>query len=130
MMGFNLEAAKARSIAVEPHGAPVTINLDELLKTPPEKRAKWVKETADQTITGDAATALKAAKTTDDLVAALDRKLAKNATPNIVPANAMVLQPSDERRRSGSHYTPRSLTEPSVRKALEPILRRIGFQPV
>ena len=36
----------------------------------------------------------------------------------------MVLQPSDERRRSGSHYTPRSLTEPIVRKTLEPVLEQ------
>ena len=33
------------------------------------------------------------------------------------------------RGRSGSHYTPRILTEPIVRKALEPVLRRLGFQP-
>lgn len=36
------------------------------------------------------------------------------------------LQPTDERRRSGSHYTPRSLTEPIVRHALEPAFERIG----
>ena len=44
------------------------------------------------------------------------------ATPDLVPAGAMVLQPSEERRRSGSHYTPRSLTEPIVRTTLEPVL--------
>ena len=37
----------------------------------------------------------------------------------------MVLQPSEERRRSGSHYTPRELTEPIVRRTLEPILARM-----
>jgi N-6 DNA Methylase len=37
----------------------------------------------------------------------------------------MVLQPSKERRRSGSHYTPRTLTEPIVRTTLEPILARL-----
>ncbi|MFN9235036.1 MAG: DNA methyltransferase, partial [Planctomyces sp.] len=42
-----------------------------------------------------------------------------------VPKGAIVLQPSDERRRSGSHYTPRSLTEPIVRTTLEPILRQL-----
>jgi hypothetical protein len=41
----------------------------------------------------------------------------------------MILQPSEERRRSGSHYTPRTLTEPIVRKALEPILKRVGENP-
>ncbi len=37
----------------------------------------------------------------------------------------MVLQPSEARRRSGSHYTPRELTEPIVRTTLEPILARL-----
>ena len=43
------------------------------------------------------------------------------ATTMVQPPGGMVLQPSDERRRSGSHYTPRSLTGPIVRKALEPV---------
>ena len=47
------------------------------------------------------------------------------ATPDLVPTGAMVLQPSEERRRSGSHYTPRALTEPIVRTTLEPILARL-----
>ena len=36
------------------------------------------------------------------------------------------MQPTDERRRTGSHYTPRSLTEPIVQHALEPAFERIG----
>src|SRR5262249_40584297 len=60
---------------------------------------------------------------------ALDRKVAREVTPNIVAAQSMILQPSDERRRSGSHYTPRSLTGPIVRKALEPVLKRLGERP-
>ena len=48
-----------------------------------------------------------------------------DATPDLVPQGAMVLQPSEERRRSGSHYTPRELTEPIVRTTLEPILGRL-----
>ena len=41
----------------------------------------------------------------------------------------MVLQPSDERRRSGSHYTPRILTEPIVETTFRPILERLGQNP-
>ena len=41
----------------------------------------------------------------------------------------MVLQPSDERRRSGSHYTPRTLTEPIVATTFRPILERLGPNP-
>ena len=60
--------------------------------------------------------------------AALDSVIDRNATPDLVPAGAMVLQPSEERRKSGSHYTPRELTEPIVRIALEPILDRLATE--
>ena len=40
-----------------------------------------------------------------------------------------MLQPTDERRRTGSHYTPRSLTEPIVSEALRPVLERLGATP-
>jgi len=132
MMGFNLEVAHGRSIAIKPtkpHGAPTTINLEELLDAKPADRAKWLKEKSDRGVTGTAATALKDAKTPEDVVAALEKKVARDATPNIVPPGAMILQPSDERRRSGSHYTPRTLTEPIVETTFRLILERLGPKP-
>lgn len=132
MMGFELEVAKGRSIAVKPtksHGAPTTINLEVLLAAKPGDRAKWLTERTDQKLTGQAAEAVKKATTVEELLAALERKIADNVTPNAVPKGAMIFQPSDERRRSGSHYTPRSLTEPIVRKTLEPILKNLGDKP-
>src|SRR5271157_3628321 len=132
MMGFNLEVAQGRSIAIKPtkpHGAPTTINLEELLATKPADRAKWLKEKSDQAVTGQAAAALKEAATPGDAVVALERKVSFAATPRVVPAGAMVLQPSDERRRSGSHYTPRTLTEPIVVTTFRPILERLGPNP-
>ena len=65
------------------------------------------------------------AATLEDLHAALLPVIDRAATPDLVPQGAMVLQPSEERRRSGSHYTPRALTEPIVRTTLEPILARL-----
>src|SRR5271166_6474013 len=130
MMGFNLEVAQGRSIAIKPtkpHEAPTTINLKELRAAKPADRAKWLKEKTDLAVTGQAAAALKESATPEDAVAALERKVAKLATPRIVPAGAMVLQPSDERRRSGSHYTPRTLTEPIVETTFRPILERLGL---
>lgn len=132
MMGFGLEVAQGRSIAVKPkksHGAPTTINLERLLATKPAERNKWLKANTDQELAGQSATALKDAATVDDLLAALDRRIAKNVTANVVTKGTMVFQPSDERRRSGSHYTPRSLTEPIVRTTLRPILEQLGKQP-
>ncbi|MBA2116684.1 DNA methyltransferase [Bremerella alba] len=128
VMGFNLEVARGKSIAIKPvktHGAPATINLEELLATKGKDRAKWLKEQSDQALGKDATKLLKDAETVEDLLKALDKKIQKKVTPRIVPEGAIVLQPSDERRRSGSHYTPRSLTEPIVRTTLEPILNQL-----
>ncbi|MDB5310766.1 MAG: type restriction-modification system methyltransferase subunit [Gemmataceae bacterium] len=132
IMGYRLEKATGRSIALKPkkaHGAPVTVDLDALLTTKAAERGKWLDKNADQKIEGKVLAALKTGDSVEGLVAALERRVARALTPNIVPPGGMVLQPSNERRRSGSHYTPRSLTGPIVRKALEPVLGQLGENP-
>jgi hypothetical protein len=128
MMGFRLKTATGRSVAIRPqkkHGAPTTVDLEEALAQPPGKRAKWIADRADRKLTAKVANPVAAAITLDDLHAALGKVIDNAATPDVVPKGAMVLQPSEERRRSGSHYTPRALTEPIVRTTLEPILARL-----
>ena len=128
MMGFRLETATGRSAAVRAakrHGAPTTVDLEALLAEPAGSRAKWLQERTDRKLTDRVKRAAQAAETLEQLHAALDPVLDPHATPDLVPEGAMVLQPSEERRRSGSHYTPRELTEPIVRIALEPILARL-----
>jgi N-6 DNA Methylase len=132
MMGFELHVAKGPSIALKPkkrNGAPITINLVEALAVAGSKRNDWLSKEADQKLTGQAECALKEATSVDDVMVALDKRIAKNVTPTIVPAEAMIFQPSAERRRSGSHYTPRSLTQPIVEAALAPVLKNIGENP-
>lgn len=132
MMGFTLQVAPGRGIAIKPkkaHGAPFVLNLDDVLGTKPADRAKFLKEQTEQELNAEGNANLKAAGTVEALAAALAPKIATHATPQIVPRGAMVLQPSDARRRSGSHYTPRSLTEPIVKKALEPVWVRLGALP-
>ena len=128
MMGFRLETARGLSAAVKvakQHGAPATIDLEMLLEVPSGKRRKWFRDRTDRNITDSVHKTIRKASTIEDLHAALETILDKNATPDIVSKGAMVLQPSEERRRSGSHYTPRPLTEPIVRKTLEPILAKL-----
>ena len=128
IMGFRLETARGRSVAIKPAkklGAPDTVDLDALLAQPKRKRPRWLQDRANRNITPAVAKGLRAAETVDDVHAALERVLDKNATPDLVPSGAMVLQPNEERRRSGSHYTPRELTEPIVRHTLAPILDRL-----
>lgn len=132
MIGFILETATGTSIALKPaksKGAPAFLNLDELLACAAGKRAEYLQKATDHKLTGKAASALREAATHDDLLAALDRKIARAASPDKVPPGSLILQPTDERRRSGSHYTPRALTAPIVRKTLEPILARLGEKP-
>ena len=128
IMGFRMEVATGRSVAVKPAkklGAPSTVDLDTLLAQPKGNRAKWLQPRIDRNLTDTVAKGLRAAETVEDLHAALDRVLDKDATPDLVPAGALVLQPNQERRRSGSHYTPRELTGPIVRHTLAPILERL-----
>lgn len=129
MMGFRMTVAAGASIALKPKkkgGAPIGLDLDAVLAEKPADRAKYIEAAADIGLTANHKKTLKDADTHDAIVAALDSRVAHAATPRIVPKGAMLLQPSDERRRSGSHYTPRSLTQPIVAKTLEPILAQLG----
>lgn len=136
IMGFAIEVSGGQSIALKGKrkngsvpASPV-VNLETLLAVKPADRAKWLKEQADTELNGEAEKKLKAAASVDDLLGAMDKRIDRGATPGPVPKGGLVLQPTDERRRSGSHYTPRSFTEPIVRKTLEPILKRLGEYPM
>ena len=132
IMGFRAELTTGRSIAVRSPkrtGAAVVVDLDKLLATAAGQRVNALKAQTDRNLTGNAATMLRDASTPEEIVQALDRNVDREATPNILPANTPVLQPTDERRRTGSHYTPRSLTEPIVTEALRPVFDRLGASP-
>jgi methylase of polypeptide subunit release factors len=135
IMGFKTVIVEGPSVALKGKrkggGVPAApiINLEELLAVPAKDRDKWLKEEADTDLSGESLKKLKDAKSTPELVEALEKRLDKNAIPGILGIGELALQPTDERRRSGSHYTPRALTEPIVRKTLEPILKQLGDNP-
>ncbi|MDA2928743.1 BREX-1 system adenine-specific DNA-methyltransferase PglX, partial [Acidobacteria bacterium AH-259-O06] len=105
--------------------APTTVDLEALLAESPAKRKKWFEDAATRKLTDKVHKVIKAAASLEDLHAALHPVVDQHATPDLVPQGAMVLQPSEERRKQGSHYTPRELTNPIVRTTLEPILKRL-----
>jgi hypothetical protein len=128
MMGFRLETATGRSVAIKAQkkqGAPTGVDLEALLAEPADKRGKWIQDLADRKLTDTVKQVVASAATVEDLHSALLPVIDLAATPDLVSKGAMVLQPSEERRRSGSHYTPRALTEPIVRTTLQPILARL-----
>jgi hypothetical protein len=135
MMGFEVERAFGFSIGVKSSNhkpgavrADTVVNLEELLAVDGGKRSKWLKEQANCDVSGKATTALKKAESLGDLVAALERRLSQY-TQSMIPPGSLYLQPGEERRRSGSHYTPRELTEPIVRTTLEPVFDNLGPKP-
>lgn len=122
MMGFELRRAFAPSLSVKPKR--VVVSLRRVLDA--KDRAKVLSEEADCELTGKAAEALKGARTAEEIAAAIDKKAVDK---RIIPEGGLYLQPGEERRRSGSHYTPRALTEPIVRTTLRPILEALGPRP-
>ena len=132
IMGFRVDVTSGRSIAVRSQkrtGAAVVVDLDQLLNVDAGRRGNSLQNDAGRSITDSEARALRAAKNPEEIVAAIDHKVDRDATPNILPPGVPVLQPTDERRRSGSHYTPRSLTERIVSEALTPVLECLGPSP-
>ena len=132
IMGFTVERSSQPSIGVKSGGAKktvtVVIDVAELLATKPADRSKKLNDWASCKLASDGSTLLKQATTIPEIVDALSKKRSPQ-TPDILPQGALYLQPTAERRRSGSHYTPRALTQPIVAKTLEPIFQQLGDKP-
>jgi hypothetical protein len=131
VMGFTVEAATSRVLAIKAgknNKTPVFVALDELLAKKGKDRIKSLKEDAGRALTAAQAKPVEEAKAVEDLAAALDNIVDERGSPKkrIAPAGTPILQPTGERRRTGSHYTPRSLTAPIVKHTLEPAFARLG----
>lgn len=126
MMGFRLEIAAGPSLAIRAGkgGAPAVVNLEALLREDRIERPRWLTKRTGRKPTDSTAKGIGAATDLASLHSALEDLVDRHATPDLVPEGGMILQPTDERRRSGSHYTPREFTEPIVRRTLKPILKQ------
>ena len=135
VMGFEATTMQGPALAIIAAGkhdrTPVFVDLTALLAAKPGDRAKHLKEEAER---GKLPAKVAAAIT--EAPASLDAVALRTARPSwtsagspggqVLPPRTPMLQPNQERRRTGSHYTPRTLTEPIVRHALEPAFARIG----
>jgi hypothetical protein len=132
VMGFTVERAVGRSLAIKAgkhNRTPVFVDLEKLAAAKGTERIKFLKEECDRVqLSANVGKAVEAAKTAADLAVALDPIVDERGSPkkHEIGAGTPLLQPTNERRRTGSHYTPRSLTEPIVRYALEPAFERLG----
>lgn len=128
VMGFTVMRALSPMIAVKGEkNLPVFVEIEALANKKGAERQKLLKETG-VVPSAKRLEAIKKANGIGEVKAALLEIRDERGSPggHIAQAGAPILQPTDERRRSGSHYTPRSLTEPIVRHTLEPAFERIG----
>jgi len=135
IMGYAVRRIFGRCIGLKskPQGAKkqltTAVDLDALLAMPGGKRKAWLEEEAGTTLPPKSATALKDASSEAELLEALAPRINRDLFDGPQAAGSLVFQPTEERRRSGSHYTPRSLTRPIVAEALRPWLERCEHRP-
>ncbi|MGK4008634.1 hypothetical protein WMF31_38860 [Sorangium sp. So ce1036] len=133
LMGYHVRRMSAEAVCMKPDRLWVTA--EEVLEVPAGRRAKWLKETVGLSAAQaeKLAQEIAAAKGAGQVVEALAKQAAggRKAERGLTRAKAgqLVLQPGSERRRTSSHYTPRSLSAPIVRRTLEPLLAVMGEAP-
>lgn len=126
IMGFGVERCANPVLALKPKN--VFVDLAKLLAVPGEKRSAFLDAEAGCKLPPAAGAAVASAKGVDELASALSSRASEYA-PTVLPAETLYLQPGEERRRSGSHYTPRELTSPIVATTLRPVLELLGATP-
>ena len=131
VMGFDAALTQGPSLAIKAgknNRTPIFVDLAALLAESGKTRVKYLKEEVGRSLSSAEAKPVEVAATLPELAAALGRLVDERASPGqaILAAGAPILQPTGERRRTGSHYTPRSLTAPIVKQALEPAFARLG----
>ena len=129
LMGY--QVLRTRSPAVRLGKHRVWVETDAARAMKPAERKKLWKETCGLS-TGAQKKAEAAAKTAKEdgafveELAALTSASKRDRHRHRVAADRLVVQPTEARRRSGSHYTPRWLSEKVVKRTLEPILSCLG----
>jgi hypothetical protein len=133
VMGFTVAVLPGPALAIKAgrnNRTPVFVDLTDLLKKCGAERLKSLKEDANRsgTLSARQAQPITAANSEAAMAAALAPLVDDRGSPRaqVWPADTPLLQPTDERRRTGSHYTPRELTNPIVEHALAPAFDRLG----
>ena len=144
LMGYEVERRMTTSICLAP--SRVWVGASDLLELPRATRVRWLQ---DAGVTAAAAKRLAAAvealedeheagpQLDHEVLATLRefsvappaKRTSKRRSRELLAAEVgpdrLVIQPGEERRRTSSHYTPRSLSGPIVKRTLEPLLAAI-----
>ena len=129
MMGFSVYQANGSCVVLKGAQAPAACELDELMALEGAKRTTFLEELTGWKPKASIGNAIKAAKDQGELLDALADRIRRDITPRPLTNGGLTLQPGEERRKSGSHYTPQQLTRPLVAKAFEPHFVKMGDKP-
>jgi hypothetical protein len=128
VMGFEVTRVSGRSLGLKSNlrsGRPVTtvVDLDLLLSSSTNDRNKMLSTLAQVSLPPRCAAKLQRATNIDELLDSLESRVNTLIFDSAIPAGSLALNPTEERKKTGSHYTPRSLTRPTTIKAIEPLLQ-------
>lgn len=143
LMGYQVFQCESSAVAIKLNSkkgaAKYWLEPSVVLARPAGQRVKWLQSECgfDKQVATKIKKALGAAEKelSDNMNAAVEALLELssgkkgNTYAQTASVGQYVFQPGTERRRSGSHYTPRSLTAPIVSKTLQPLLRCLGEAP-
>ncbi len=128
LMGYHVQRVESPAVRLGPQRVWVETEAVRAMK--PADRKRFLKDTCGLTKAAQTKVekALKSADDAETAALALSELASGRAKKqqNRVAAGRLVLQPGEERRRTGSHYTPRWLSEKVVKRTLEPILACLG----
>jgi hypothetical protein len=127
LMGYHVQRVYEPAVSLRPER--VWLTAGQVLEPPAARRAKWLQEETGlaKAQAEKLAAAVQAAASPEDVLAVLETMRVKNAQR--ARPGQLVIQPGEERRRTSSHYTPKSLTASIVRRTLEPLLAAMGPEP-
>lgn len=131
LMGYEVLRTESPAVRLGPHG--VWVEVEAFLALSKADRTRMLRTTCAlpkkdvETVEEALAQGSRDALLFLEVLTSLRRT--RGAEKHRVEAGRLVLQPGEERRRTGSHYTPRSLTEPIVARTLEPLLACLGEAP-
>jgi hypothetical protein len=127
LIGYSVLRLEAPAVCLKPEC--VWVSAEACRATAANRRTAWLQETAGvaKKRATQLATELAKARTDEVALDVLDAERVKGSERKA--RGEYVLQPGTARRRTSSHYTPKSLTAPIVKKTLEPLLRALGDAP-
>ncbi|MEP7119660.1 MAG: N-6 DNA methylase [Byssovorax sp.] len=118
LMGYEVQSARGQSLTLQPDD--VVVDLDHLLSLPSGARIEHLASEAGLDLARRRARAVKAATTPGELSSALSAR-ASPRQRELIPRGALFVQPGQERRRFGAHYTSRAITRIMIERVLAPL---------